>query len=160
MGITLMDITLHEYLNLLNLFSLHAVPLAYIHFFELPWSYLIFSLSSSQELRSACSIIRTSECHSLPNGTKVFFYCQTLVPIPVPLDSIPIPNSSPKAKGKIGTGADTKITWLSTTHNFSNWEKPSTSSSIPTHVYRWTVPVRSSTWGSPTKLWFLAQKFW
>ena len=54
MGITLIDFTLHEYLNLLNLFSLHAVPLGYIHFFELLWSYLIFGLSSSQELRSAC----------------------------------------------------------------------------------------------------------
>ena len=38
----------------LNLFSLHAVPLADIHFLALPWSYLIFGLSSSQELRSAC----------------------------------------------------------------------------------------------------------
>ena len=84
MGVTLRDFTLHEYLNLLNLFtilkfwcytsfywneniysfyaklfadlpfSLHAVPVAYINFFELPWSYLIFGLSSSQELRSAC----------------------------------------------------------------------------------------------------------
>ena len=38
----------------LKLFSLYAVPSAYMHFFELPWSYLIFWLSSSQELRSAC----------------------------------------------------------------------------------------------------------
>ena len=46
------------YLNLCHVactyISLHAVLLACINFFKLSWSYLIFCLSSSQELRSAC----------------------------------------------------------------------------------------------------------
>ena len=44
-------------------------------------------------------------------------YCQALIPIPVPLDQIPILNpKQSKTKSPIGTGAYTKITWATTPH--------------------------------------------
>ena len=49
-----------------------------------------------------------SEIMKIRRHELMILNCQALVPIPVPNPK------SPKEKGQIGTGADTKITWATT----------------------------------------------